>query len=125
MSVANSFPRLPLLDVSRVGGIAALVGSKAADVSISLAVLRAYPTAEVNPIARLAFAEFGDVGLVGMAIFVITVIIGAVEFGAVLLDHFGAPDLATIGLRVGCYGLASLIWLAAVVNNVVLVSGAL
>jgi hypothetical protein len=117
-------PRVSLSGLTRTGGIAALTGTKAADLALTLPMLAARPAAERNPAAAFVHDAAGPVGLLALGALAVALIVAATEAGSRRLAQLGARRWVP-ALRVGCYGGAALLWLAAGLRNAAVVSGSL
>jgi uncharacterized membrane protein len=100
---------------SRVAGIAALLGARAADVAVTVPVLSAAPALELNPIAR----ALGPEGYVLANLVAIALLVGLIE-GAIVVDRHRNGRRSwrrEVATRTVAYGWLVVVLTAVVVHN--------
>jgi len=108
----------PSLDRAlQAGGVVAVTTAKAADLALTAAVLPILPGAEVNPIARLAWATGREAGLLALAAVTVVVVVLATELGTRSVRRLGGSRCERLATRALGYGLPCLWWLAAAGYN--------
>ncbi|MFB6295773.1 MAG: hypothetical protein ABEH66_02905 [Halobacteriales archaeon] len=108
----------------QAGGVVAVTAAKAADLALTVAVLPILPGAEVNPVARLAWAAGQEAGLLALAAATVGVVILVTESGVRSVRRLGGSRGERLATRAVGYGLPCLWWLAAAGYNTVQLANA-